>query len=360
MGKRNRLSQWLKLILLQSSSMSVGGQAIIEGVMMRSPHSFAIAIRKKDGRILIKEKNWKSLWDKFSILKKPFLRGVLVLIESLWNGIEALTFSAEQASDEPVADDKKTKDNDTQTQKTDTAMSKTSIALTLVFSFLMGMALFVALPHFLAWLFTQIIDDSLTINSLSFHLADGIIKMGIFVGYIALISRLPDIKRVFEYHGAEHKSIYTYENNEELEVINAKKYSTLHPRCGTSFLLVVLLSSILIFTIIFPFVPEPTNIPLLNHVIFVLIKIPMMLPIAAAAYELNRFSSKHMKNFFIKAIMSPGLWMQNLTTREPDDSQLEIALAAINKTLWREKNPQSIDHQLHIYKNLHEVKTLLP
>ncbi|MFA6032674.1 MAG: DUF1385 domain-containing protein, partial [Myxococcota bacterium] len=186
-----------------SNKLSVGGQAVIEGVMMRSPHSFAVAVRKPDGMIVVRESRWESLWERLKFLKWPFLRGSVVLLESLWNGISALNFSAVHAmpADEGARPDQP-------------PISKAAMAATIAFALGFGLLLFVALPHFLTWLIGKASGTGLEVKSFSFHIVDGVIKTAIFILYIWLISFLKDIRRTFMYHGAEHKSIFAYERGD--------------------------------------------------------------------------------------------------------------------------------------------------
>ena len=203
----------------------------------------------------------------------------------------------------------------------------------------MAIGLFALLPHLLTWLIgLGLGSESLQGGqSLSFHLVDGAVKMAILVGYMAAISLLPDVKRLFQYHGAEHRSIHAYENDRELTVENAQGFSRIHERCGTAFLLLVLLVAVLIFSVIFPFIPPPTGSALLNHVIFVGIKIPLLFPIGGVAYEVLRLGGKYPKNPVLRTLIGPGLALQRITTRVPDDGQVEVAIISILKTLWRER-----------------------
>jgi uncharacterized protein YqhQ len=308
-----------------SVKYNVGGQAVIEGVMMRSPHSFAVAVRTPENKILVRESPWESLWDKAKFLKWPLMRGSIVLIETLWNGISALNFSAQNAFPAEEKDGKK-----------EEPLSKAAITGTIVFAMAFGLLLFVALPHFLTWLFGKAAGADLQVKSLSFHLVDGFIKIVIFVGYIWLISMMNEIRRTFMYHGAEHKAIYAYEAGDALTVENARKYSRQHPRCGTAFLLIVLLSSIFIFAVVFPFIPPLTSSGWLDNLIYVILKMLLIFPIGGISYELLKLSGKYRDNALVKILTWPGMLMQLLTTREPTDDQIEIALAALRKTLWRE------------------------
>ena len=309
---------------------NVGGQAVIEGVMMRSPRCLAVAVRRANGEIVIKEDRWVSVWEKLRFLRWPFFRGGVVFFEALHNGIKALSFSAAQAGLES---------EEGEAEPSSGEMSKMAVTLTIAFSLVVGFAVFAALPHFVTWLTGLWLgSDALQSGtSVSFHLVDGAIKIAVFVAYLALISRMPDIRRVFQYHGAEHKSIYCYENGEDLTVENARRYTTFHPRCGTSFVLIVLLISIVMFSIVFPLLPVPTGSAVLNQVIYVFIKIPLMFPVAGVAYELVRMSGRHANHPLVRVLTWPGLMLQRITTKEPTDAQLEIALVALQKALWRER-----------------------
>lgn len=317
--------------------MSVGGQAILEGVMMRSPHSLAIAVRRQTGEIVVKEDAWHSIWEKAKFLRKPLLRGAVVLFESMHNGVKALTFSAneaakfaEDADGKPIAAE-------------ESSASDWAIAGTILLSVAFGFGLFAALPHFITWLL-GVTTGSASLASgkdLGFQVVDGVIKIAFLIGYLSLISRMKDIQRVFQYHGAEHKSIYCYEDGKELTVANARTYTTLHPRCGTSFLLITFVVSILLFSLVMPLLPTISEVKWLNQLAYVAIKMPLMFPVAGIAYEATRLSARFPRNPIVRAFTWPGLMLQHITTREPDDQQLEIALAALRMTLWREEQVQA-------------------
>lgn len=298
--------------------INVGGQAVIEGVMMRSPKALAVAVRKSDGQVTVREAPWRSVSDRYKWLKWPFFRGIVALSEALINGIDALTYSANQALD------------DAEEQQ----MGAWALAATIALSLGLGIMLFVVMPHYLSLLLGRLGPLSYEIKSLAFHVVDGVIKLGVFIAYIWLISLIKDIGRVFEYHGAEHKSIFAYEAGRELTVENARQFSTLHPRCGTAFILVVLMISILLFAVVFPLIsPGGRDAGWGLHLFFVGVKILLLFPIAGAAYELNRYASRREGSSLLKAAVMPGLWVQKLTTREPSDDQIEIALIALKKAL---------------------------
>jgi uncharacterized protein YqhQ len=204
-----------------------------------------------------------------------------------------------------------------------------------------GMALFKGVPHLTAWGLGEYLGaggkSALPMDSVGFHLVDGAIKMSLFAGYILLISRLEDVRRLFMYHGAEHKSVHVWEAEESLDVANARVKSTAHPRCGTSLILLVIAVSIFVFAAVFPFVPIVSETGWVQAVFSLGLKIPLMLPVAGLAYEAQRKAAKSPGNLIVRFFVAPGMLMQRLTTREPDDDQLEVALTALRKTVWREE-----------------------
>ncbi|WP_199244297.1 DUF1385 domain-containing protein [Pseudodesulfovibrio cashew] len=304
----------LRGLFALAAPQAVGGQAVIEGVMMRAKDNLAIAIRKSDGEIITEVRPWFSLavhpW-----LKKPFLRGFPVLMETMVNGIKALNFSAIQAADDDEEEGE---------------LTSWHLILTMVLALGAALGLFVVLPHFLS-VGMEFLGLAGDVDSLSFHLWDGIIKMIVFVGYILAISLIPDIKRVFQYHGAEHKVIWTWEDGRELSPSATHFYSRLHPRCGTAFLLFVLAISILLYAILVPYlllVYSPEHF-VVKHLYIVGLKLFLMIPVSNIAYEVIKFAGKHSKSILCKILCWPGLMMQILTTKEPDDSQIEVAIAAL-------------------------------
>jgi len=316
---------------LHAAKLNVGGQAVIEGVMMRSPRSLAVVCRSAAGEIVVKEQAWRSLWERLRFLRWPFFRGAVVLFESLANGMSALSFSAkvQMAGEEAEQAAKEGGDAPKPLDLGDTEEKAPSFAGVILFSVVVALALFVGLPH----LITALLGFSA--STVGFHLVDGLIKAAIFVGYIAIIGMMPDIRRVFEYHGAEHKAIFTYEKGLPMAVEHAREQTRFHPRCGTSFLFIVILVSILIFalTLRMPLVDNK----ILDNVLKVFIKVPLMLPVAGLSYEVLKLSARFEKNPVVRALVYPGLLLQRITTREPSDDQLEVALLAIEKTLWREQ-----------------------
>lgn len=329
------------LLLIAKQYASIGGQAVIEGVMMRSPNAFVVAVRKPDGAIRLRRDQWYGLSNKLAVLKKPFLRGVLVLIETMANGVVSLNYSANIAMDEENKKEalkKGMSEEDYEKQKKSKEKVGWETFVSIAFSFVFGIGLFVFLPHALTALIEKFSGAQWDLQSWQFHAIDGTIKACIFLLYIWLISFLPDIRKVFQYHGAEHKSISTFEAGEELTIENARKHPTFHPRCGTTFIFFLMFVSIILFAVIFAIVPIGVNAPVvLKHIYAMLFKVALTFPIAGISYELIKFVGKDPNSAVGRTLSYPGKLLQRLTTKEPDDRQLEIALASIKAVLFLEE-----------------------
>lgn len=286
-----------------TKKLSVGGQAVIEGVMMRGPGKIAVAVRKPNGEITVDLKPAGSISDRYPILKKPFLRGVVSLVESLGYGMKALSFSALVSGDEEDGEE---------------SMSSLEMAGTMAVSIGLAVLLFVVLPTGAMKLL-----QNQGVGPMVLNLCEGLMRLAIFLLYIWGISRQKDIQRVFQYHGAEHKTIYTYEHGLPLRVENVRPFSTLHPRCGTNFLMIVMLIGIFIFAFLgWPSLWER-----------ILSRILLMPVVAGISYEIIRFAGKHMDKAWVRAAILPGLALQKLTTRQPDDDQIEVAIASLKAVL---------------------------
>lgn len=299
---------------------NIGGQAIIEGVMMRGPHDIAIAVRKPDMEISVDKRKAESYSKKYKILGLPLIRGCVAFVESLIIGVSALTFSA-KFFEEGFEEEEPGKFEKFLTKIFGQKLESVIMGFSMVISLALAVGLFFILPSLLLGFIKKISDSTILKNFI-----EGIIRITVFVIYILLISRMKDIKRVFEYHGAEHKTIYCYENEEELTVENVRKYSTLHPRCGTNFLFIVMFVSIFVFS----FAGWP-------GIVYRIISRIVLLPvIAGVSYEILKFVGKS-DSKFVRVLIYPGLLLQKLTTAEPDDSQLEVAIAALNGVLTEDK-----------------------
>jgi uncharacterized protein YqhQ len=307
----------------EADDRSVGGQAVIEGVMMRSPRRIATAVRKPDREILTKNEPYIALSKRYKLLNIPVLRGAFSFFEMLLIGIKTLNFSADVAFKEA---EKAGKGPDWQCSRAGRIKNGFILVGIFVLSFGLALVIFFALPLFL----TEVMG--LSKNALSFNCVAGLIRVCFFLAYLWVISQWKEIKRILEYHGAEHKSIYAYEAGDELSIENARKYSTHHPRCGTSFLLIVVILAVLLFAIADTIVGitighTPT---LWQRFITHFSLLPLL---GGIAYELLKLSGKKHDNRYIRWLATPGLWLQKMTTQEPDDSQLEVAIVALKGAL---------------------------
>jgi uncharacterized protein YqhQ len=306
-----------------SDDQAVGGQAVIEGVMIRSPRRIATAVRKPDREILSKKEPYIALSKRHWLLNIPVFRGALSFFEMLFIGIKTLNFSADIAIEEAQKADRGT---DWYRTRTERIKDGFILVGAIVLAFGLALGIFFALPLFL----TEVMG--LSKNAISFNVVAGIIRVGFFLSYLWTISRWGEIKRILEYHGAEHKSIYAFESGEELTIKNVSKYSTHHPRCGTSFLLIVVILAIFLFALADTIVAvkighKPTVAQrLATHF--------SLLPLLGGiSYELLKLSGRKRDNRYARWLAAPGLWIQKMTTQEPDDSQLEVSIVALKGAL---------------------------
>jgi len=336
---------------------------------MRSPRSFVVAVRRADGKIALREQAWKSFWPSLKFFRWPFFRGIMVLIESMHNGYVALEFSAQQAeppeeSTKPSKKNAKPPQENTAPPEKNAPPSKDAapmpkgggMAFSMVLATLLALGLFVALPHLLTWGMGAWTNTPLDTDGFAFHLIDGIFRLLIFVGYLLLISRSKDVQSVFAYHGAEHKAIWAYESQQALNVENTKAFDTLHPRCGTSFLLVVVAVAVLFHVVFLPWVPRLHDNNWVNQLLLILVKLPMVLPIAGVAYELQRLTAKKDCPRLLRWLALPGMWLQYITTKPPTDAQLEIALLALQRTLKREQASEALPEGLFVFDDFQSAQ----
>ncbi len=301
----------------QNNRPPYGGQAIIEGVMMRGLHVFAVACRKPDGTIALDTEDLNLSWiSKLSWMKRPFLRGMFALIDAMALGTKALRFSANIQLEEEA---KQNEGSD----KPKNAINDIAVTGTLILGLVFGMLLFVVLPTAL----TGLLDKPLKHLPLMLNLLDGVIKAIIFILYIGLISKMAEIRRVFEYHGAEHKAINTWEAGEPLDMEHALKQTRIHPRCGTSFIVVVLIVSVIVFS----FLGRPW------WPLRVLYHLALMPIVAGISYEIIRLAGKYRQHLWARIMVAPGLASQLITTREPSEDQIEVALTALQAVVDREQ-----------------------
>lgn len=292
----------------------IGGQAVMEGVMMKNQEQYAVAVRKPDGDIEVETKDYKGLVKNQTLRNLPIFRGVLSFVESLVLGISTLTYSASFYEEEET---EKTKQiDDAKKQKKEKAEMGFTVALSVV----LAVGIFMVLPYYLSLLFGKLVTSHVVLA-----LIEGIIRLGLFLAYVAGISLMEDIKRVFMYHGAEHKCINCIEHGMELNVENVKKSSRQHKRCGTSFLLFVMLVSIVFFAFI----------DVKSRIMKLLLRLLLIPVIAGVSYEFIRLAGRS-DNWLVNIISKPGLWLQKLTTREPDDSMIEVGIASVEAVFdWR-------------------------
>lgn len=301
----------------------IGGQAVIEGVMIRNRDVYSIAVRKEDGSIEVVKKDVNSPASKHKILRAPFIRGVMALFENLVLGIKSLLYSAEVAM--PETEKEKPKENS----------SNLLIVFGMIPALLLGVALFLVLPN-ISTHFLGIVEKD---SPFLFNIIAGGIRLVVFLLYIVVISFIKDIKRTFQYHGAEHKSIFCYEEGRPIVVEEAKKFRTLHPRCGTSFLFFVFFITIIVFPLITVLVEVLYKDFMNLHIVFrkllmIGLHIVIALPIISSiSYELLKLSDRFKNSLFMKILIAPGLLLQRITTKEPDDAQIEVAISAVKAVL---------------------------
>lgn len=288
-----------------SARLQVGGQAVIEGVMIKSPTWIATSVRKETGEIVSKVEAYVSLSNRFRVLGLPIIRGIVNLVEQLYLGIKSLSFSADVASGQDVREKKHSQ-----------LKRSLTTGATLIIALVVAFALFFYFPLLVA--------SAIGVKgSVGFNIIDGLLRLGIFFLYLALVGLWKDMRRVFEYHGAEHKSIHAYENGDILDAESVKKYTTRHARCGTSFLLVVMLVSLVVFI----FMGRPHNV---SQRLLRLAVVPL---IAGISYEIIRVAGRNQNNKLTRVLTAPGLMLQAFTTKEPSVDQIEVALDALKKAL---------------------------
>jgi len=304
-------------ILESGEETLVGGQAVMEGVMMRAPHSYCVAVRKPNGEIITEEKPLARMSEKYPIFKYPLLRGLGTLGQAMSLGIKALRFSANAALEDEAAKSAKP-------GKAPQEISSGMMALNLVFSLGFFIFLYKFVPLYLA---TQIGHFYPAVNGrIATNLVDGVIRIAIFLAFLYMVSRMRDIRRVFEYHGAEHKVVFNYESGKPVDIATAQTFTTFHPRCGTSFLLVVMVISMVVYSLV----------PVDGFAAKFASRIVLLPVIAGLSYELIRFAAKR-QGGLMAMLTSPGLWLQRITTKPPSDDQAAVAIHALNGAMALEK-----------------------
>ncbi|MDZ7820952.1 MAG: DUF1385 domain-containing protein [Candidatus Marinimicrobia bacterium] len=294
----------------KKNTVLVGGQAVMEGVMMRTPGAYATAVRNPEGEIVTERKPFTSLSKKKKFFARPVIRGVISMFESLKIGMETLNFSADIAYPE-------------ESKKQDSIMAKIGGGLSTLFAIALAVVLFVVAPM---WVTEKLFG--LRDTAVLFNISAGAFRIVFFLLYLVIISLMKDVRRLFSYHGAEHKTIYAFESGEELTTENIKKYSRFHPRCGTSFLFITMINIIIIYAILDAAVIYATQSPLTIQT-RLLYHLPFIPVVMGLGYEVLKFSSRHMDRWYVSWMTRPGLWLQRITTREPDEEMIECAVAAL-------------------------------
>ena len=303
---------------------TIGGQALIEGILMRGPERQAVVVRGPEG-LVVQQEELKLIRDRYPILGLPLIRGSVTFLDSMYRGVKALMFSADYYPEEAGQEEPSRFEKWLDAKLGNEKMEKVVIAFSVVLAVAFSIGLVMLLPTFLSS-FVALATDSVLVR----NLVDAVLRIAIFMTYMIAVSRMKDIRRVFSYHGAEHKTIFCYEKGLELTVENVRVQPKHHPRCGTSFMLVVIIVAILVNTVVFALFPVE------NVFLRILVQLALLPLVVGITYEFNRYVGGHdnpVTNFLAK----PGLWMQNFTTFEPDDSMIEVAITALKLVIPEEK-----------------------
>ena len=320
----------------QTKYGSVGGQALMEGIMMNGPEGKAMALRLPDGSISVEKKTFTSIKDKNKFFGIPMVRGIVNFVEALIFGYKCLMESAEKTGMDVEEEENMSKLDRWISDHFGEKMMKVIGAISMVLGFALAFALFVWMPSFLFDAINKLTGERITMLRTIF---EGLLRIIIFVIYMFAVSKMKEIKRVYMYHGAEHKSIFCYESGEEMTVENVRKQSRFHPRCGTSFIFVMIILSILVSSVVALAFPSLTQI----RPVWICVKLLIMPIVMGLGYEFIRYAGKH-DNLFVKILSAPGLWMQHITTAEPDDSMIEVGIAAINAVIpHNDEEKENID-----------------
>ncbi len=320
----------------QTKYGSVGGQALMEGIMMNGPEGKAMALRLPDGSISVEKKTFTSIKDKNKFFGIPMVRGIVNFVEALIFGYKCLMESAEKTGMDVEEEENMSKLDRWISDHFGEKMMKVIGAISMVLGFALAFALFVWMPSFLFDAINKLAGERITMLRTIF---EGLLRIIIFVIYMFAVSKMKEIKRVYMYHGAEHKSIFCYESGEEMTVKNVRKQSRFHPRCGTSFIFVMIILSILVSSVVALAFPSLTQI----RPVWICVKLLIMPIVMGLGYEFIRYAGKH-DNLFVKILSAPGLWMQRITTAEPDDSMIEVGIAAINAVIpHNDEEKENID-----------------
>lgn len=329
----------------QSERPYIGGQAVMEGVMMRAPKALTVAVRRKDGSIVVREQPFASRFD-HAPWKWPFFRGIAALVESMRLGYDALMFSAEQQLTE---------------QERSEASSGNEGRIVMVLSIVFALGLFVATPQALATGFAKLLGLSLSLESPLFHAMIGGFKLCVLLAYLVAIGTQKDMRTVFQYHGAEHMTIHTYEQGLPLTVENVRAQTTLHPRCGTTFLVLVVLVSIVVGSTFAPLLLPNASGPA-GWAMLLALRIALLPAIAGVSFEMQRFTARFCTVGPLRVLLWPGFLFQKLSTRRPDDAQIEVAIAAMRAAEWRDRvgAAEATTTEPHVFASLDALAARMP
>jgi len=321
-----RLSAHIQMLpVLESGEETlVGGQAVMEGVMMRAPHSYCVAVRKPNGEIVTEQSPLPRVSEKYPIFKLPILRGLGTLGHAMYLGVKALQFSANVALTEATQGEEVAKTGEKPPDQKAPEMSEWMMALPLAFSLLFFLFMYKFVPLFLA---TELGNAVPSLHGrFAVNMMDGLLRLTLFLGFLYGISRMKDIRRMFQYHGAEHKVVFNFESGQPVTVENAQKFVTFHPRCGTSFLLLVMVIAILVYPLL----------PFDGFAAKLIARIALLPLIVGVAYELIRYAARHQQGM-MAALTAPGLWLQRVTTQPPSDEQARVAIQALDGAMQLEE-----------------------
>lgn len=329
----------------QTEKPYIGGQAVLEGVMMRAPKALTVAVRRPDGSIVVRESAFTSRFD-HAPWKWPLFRGVAALVESMRLGYGALAFSAEQQMTE---EERASEGNANESR------------FAMMLSVVLALGLFVATPQALASGVANLLGLSLSLESPVFHAMIGGFKLCVLFGYLVFVGSIPEMRRVFQYHGAEHMTIHTYEQGLPLTVDNVRAQTTLHPRCGTTFLVLVVLVSIVVGSTFAPLLlPDVSGA--LGWALLLALRIAMLPAIAAVSFEMQRFTARFCTTGPLQVLLWPGFLFQKISTRRPDDQQIEVAIAAMRAAAWRDRvgEAEASGDEPHVFPNLEALAARMP
>ena len=301
------------ILLIMKPTILVGGQAVIEGVMMRVPGAYATAVRDPEGKVHVDRHSFKSITERSTFWKKPIFRGMAGLFEAMKMGMATLQWSADIAM--PEEKDKKP--------------NKLLDSLSSVFAIFFAITLFMIAPM---WITTKLLDVEK--DAVAFNMISGMFRITFFVLYLFLISLMKDVRRLFQYHGAEHRVVYNFESGKSIDINNAQSFPTQHPRCGTSFMFIVLLSAIIVFSIIDTIVMTVTGF--ISLPIRLMVHLPLIPLVAGVSYEVIKVTARRSNSLFLRVLRAPGLWLQNITTQQPEDDMVEVAITALKEAFGDE------------------------